>query len=110
MVVTTPAQLPDVQPLHQRTFLCHIRPPDGFTAGGQLYVKYHEALPPVTARVLKTHPTCTVRENDVVRFRKNAFDTVDLVDGRSFAVMHEGAVDAVLDGFDQEIPLEVPTC
>ena len=91
--------LRDVRPTIPRTLFMLPFLGSGFTPSG-IYVAYSDRLYPVLGRVLRTYECLDVSEGDVVHFRPMAYDWVHLDDGRSFCVMNERAVDAILEGFD----------
>lgn len=83
-----------------RTAIVDVLPPTGFVTGG-LIAEYHSALYPVLARVLVTNECREVKPGDVVRFTAMNFEDAETDDGRTFAVMHERCMMAVIVGFDE---------
>lgn len=94
----------DIVPLHPRTLLIAPFMASGQSPGG-LSVVYNERLYPVTGRVLRTRGCLyPVAAGDVVRFKPFVYEDIDLKDGRSFKIMHEQAIECVLEGYDDFTP------
>jgi hypothetical protein len=90
----------DIRLRWPRTAIVDVLPPTGFVTGG-LIAEYNRALYPVLARVLVTHECREVKPGDVVRFTAMNFEDAETYDGRTFAVMYEKCMMAVIEGFDE---------
>ena len=70
----------------------------GMTQKG-LYVEMPSAIYPVFARVVQTNRCEYVEPGDVVRFKENTYDAIDLTEGRIY-VISEANIEVILDGYD----------
>ncbi len=68
---------------------------------GEYDVEVAHEYYPVLARVLVTYRCREVRPGDVVRITAMNYEEVDLEDGRSFKVIAEKTMLAVIEGFDE---------